>query len=116
MLLLGVVFLGSLLFWVHETFGICGHKVFIQVRVYLANISSNIFSHHLLLELNYTYVRPLKVPPITKALLGPPTLSPLPALYFILHSFYCYDFKVTDIYFVSKIRCIFSFHIFYFHL
>ena len=73
MIFLGVLFFRCLLLGVRETFGICVYKVFDAVRKCSANTSSSIFSHHLLLELNYTYVGPLESPPVTKALVGPPT-------------------------------------------
>lgn len=76
----GVVSLGA-----HETLGIGRCKVFIKFGKIFSNISSNIFSHHLLLEFNYTYVRPLDVVPwVPEALLHPPTpqLSSPSALYF----------------------------------
>lgn len=69
------------------------HKVCIKFRKICTNVSSNIFSHHLLLELNYTCVRPLDVPLVTEALSGPPTLVFFSPLYSILDSFHCYDLR-----------------------
>lgn len=54
MIFLGVLFFGSLLFGVRETFSVCGYKVFDKVRKCSANISSSVFSHHLLPECRYT--------------------------------------------------------------